>query len=105
LAGDGWSVGSGSLPIVAVQVGDPLLASNLSQALLDDGFWVPAIRPPTVPQGKAMLRISLSAEHRWDQIEAFCDRLAIRRSIAKKGEIREIGFESGIYRRNNESKD
>jgi 8-amino-7-oxononanoate synthase len=104
LAGDGWSVGSGSLPIVSVQVGDPLLASNLSQALLDDGFWVPAIRPPTVPKGKAMLRISLSAEHRWDQIEAFCDRLAIRRSIAKKGEIREIGFESGIYRRNNESK-
>jgi 8-amino-7-oxononanoate synthase len=85
LAGEGWSVVPGSLPIVAVQVGDPLVAWNLSQALLDDGFWVPAIRPPTVPQGKAMLRISLSAEHRWGQIEAFCDRLANRRSIAKKG--------------------
>jgi 8-amino-7-oxononanoate synthase len=87
LAGDGWWVAPGSIPIVAVQVGDPLVAWNLSQALLNDGFWVPAIRPPTVPQGKAMLRISLSAEHRWEQIEAFCDRLASRQSIAKKGGI------------------
>ncbi|MFN9551561.1 MAG: aminotransferase class I/II-fold pyridoxal phosphate-dependent enzyme [Pirellulaceae bacterium] len=87
LAGDGWSVVPGSLPIVAVQVGDPMVAWNLSRALLDDGFWVPAIRPPTVPQGKAILRISLSAEHRWEQIEAFCNRLANRRSMAKKGGI------------------
>jgi 8-amino-7-oxononanoate synthase len=87
LARDGWSVVPGSLPIVAVQVGDPCVAWNLSQSLLADGFWVPAIRPPTVPQGKAMLRISLSAEHRWEQIEALCDRLAARRSIAEKGGI------------------
>lgn len=40
-----------------------------ADALLEHGFWVPAIRPPTVPIGTARLRLSLSAAHETVDIE------------------------------------
>ena len=41
----------------------PARAVALSQVLCDCGLFVPAIRPPTVPEGEACLRISLTAAH------------------------------------------
>jgi 8-amino-7-oxononanoate synthase len=55
--------------IQPVVVGEAKAASALSAKLLDAGFWVPAIRPPTVPEGSARLRVSLSALHTQEQIE------------------------------------
>ena len=55
--------------IQPVVVGDAKAASARSEKLLDGGFWVPAIRPPTVPEGSARLRVSLSALHTEEQIE------------------------------------
>jgi 8-amino-7-oxononanoate synthase len=49
--------------IAPVIVGEAEQAVRLSRALHDDGFVVPAIRPPTVPPGTARLRISCSAAH------------------------------------------
>lgn len=49
--------------IQALVVGDNEAALKLSAGLLEQGYWVPAIRPPTVPAGTARLRISLSAAH------------------------------------------
>jgi 8-amino-7-oxononanoate synthase len=52
-------------------VGDSLRALQLSEALLQQGILIGAIRPPTVPQGSARLRITFSALHD----EAHIDRL------------------------------
>ncbi len=49
--------------IHAVVIGDNHRTSEISNKLLNMGFFVSAIRPPTVPKGKARLRITLSANH------------------------------------------
>ena len=60
------------IPIVPVIVGSDDKAVALSSHLNEQDFYVPAIRPPTVPEGTARLRISISAAHTHDHI----DRLA-----------------------------
>ncbi len=50
-------------PIVPIVVGAPEPALAASQALLDQGFLVTAIRPPSVPEGTARLRVTFMASH------------------------------------------
>jgi len=50
-------------PIVPIILGSEARAIAASRDLLDEGLWVPAIRPPTVPPGTSRLRITLSAAH------------------------------------------
>jgi 8-amino-7-oxononanoate synthase len=57
-------------------IGDTDAALALSQALETKGFWVSAIRPPTVPAGSARLRITLSAAHSKEQVEQLLQTLA-----------------------------
>ncbi|WP_018995069.1 8-amino-7-oxononanoate synthase [Thioalkalivibrio sp. ALJ2] len=57
-------------PIQPVQIGDAHRASDVAERLLAAGFLVPAIRPPTVPEGQARLRITLSAAHTEAQVDA-----------------------------------
>ncbi|MGC8854744.1 MAG: 8-amino-7-oxononanoate synthase [Halothiobacillaceae bacterium] len=64
-------------PIQPILVGDAGEALGLSQQLLDTGIQVTAIRPPTVPQGTARLRITLSALHRPEDIDQLLDTLAM----------------------------
>lgn len=59
----GWNVGGDDSPIIPIFVGDPNLCVAYSISLLSAGCFVPAIRPPTVPVGKSLLRISLSTAH------------------------------------------
>jgi 8-amino-7-oxononanoate synthase len=55
-------------PIQPLLVGDSQRAVDLSQQLLELGFLVSAIRPPTVPQGKARLRVTFSANHQANDV-------------------------------------
>jgi 8-amino-7-oxononanoate synthase len=50
-------------PIVPVVLGTEEAALLASARLLERGYWVPAIRPPTVPPGTCRLRVTLSAAH------------------------------------------
>jgi len=54
--------------IQPILVGDDIRALNLSHLLHEQGFWVSAIRPPTVPEGQSRLRVTLSAEHTAEQV-------------------------------------
>ncbi|KAF3982930.1 MAG: 8-amino-7-oxononanoate synthase [Methylococcales symbiont of Hymedesmia sp. n. MRB-2018] len=56
-------------------IGDSQSAIRLSNDLLDKGFLVSAIRPPTVPKGQARLRITFSANHDEQQIDQLLDAL------------------------------
>ena len=60
--------------------GEADAAVALSKALWDRGLYVPAIRPPTVPPGTARLRISLSAAHTDEDVDAL---LAALRDAAR----------------------
>ena len=62
-------------PIVPVLVGDSAQTLQVSQALLDAGYFVQGIRPPTVPVGTARLRIALSAAHTREQIDGLIQAL------------------------------
>jgi 8-amino-7-oxononanoate synthase len=59
----GWNVGRSASQIVPIIVGEPDLAVSLAASLRERGLFVPAIRPPTVPEGEACLRISLTFGH------------------------------------------
>lgn len=59
----GFQVSPWPTPILPIVIGDVEETISIAQHLWDKGIFVPAIRPPTVPQGESCLRISLSALH------------------------------------------
>ncbi|MFW2178227.1 MULTISPECIES: aminotransferase class I/II-fold pyridoxal phosphate-dependent enzyme [unclassified Moraxella] len=84
LNAQGWQVGiDDELPttaIIPVLIGDNDKAVALADKLKSAGFWVSAIRPPTVPVGTARLRFCVSASHSSEQIEQL---LTIMASLAQ----------------------
>jgi len=75
LAEQGWDVGRSASQIIPLVVGDPQRAVRLAAALRRRGLFVPAIRPPTVPEGEACLRISLTYGHSEAMVEQLVDAL------------------------------
>jgi 8-amino-7-oxononanoate synthase len=65
-----------STPIQPLLLGDAARALAASEALLERGFLVTAIRPPTVPGGGARLRIALSARHGAADVDRLLEALA-----------------------------
>lgn len=59
----GYSVGNSRCQIVPLVIGETKSALAMSRWLEECGLLVPAIRPPSVPEGTARLRISLTAGH------------------------------------------
>ncbi|WP_312348504.1 8-amino-7-oxononanoate synthase [Stenotrophomonas acidaminiphila] len=68
-------------PIQPLLCGDEATVMALGAALEQSGFMVGAIRPPTVPEGKARLRITLSALHTLEQVKALVEATARARDL------------------------
>ena len=64
-------------PIIPIVLGTEQAALNASAALLQEGLWVPAIRPPTVPVGTSRLRVTLSAAHTDEDVSRLLHALAL----------------------------
>ncbi|HEX8782848.1 MAG TPA: 8-amino-7-oxononanoate synthase [Steroidobacteraceae bacterium] len=71
----GVPLGSSTTPIQPVLLGSPAAALAAQRHLAAAGYWVVAIRPPTVPAGSARLRITLSATHTEAQVDALAGEL------------------------------
>lgn len=72
----GLTLLSSPTPIQPVVLGTAEAALRASQRLREQGILVPAIRPPTVPEGSARLRITFSAAHEEAQVDRLLDALS-----------------------------
>jgi len=72
----GLALGASETPIQPLLCGDSRRALMISRQLAQQGIWVTPIRPPTVPEGSARLRISLSAAHQKEHIDQLLSALS-----------------------------
>ena len=75
LTRQGWNIGASASQIIPLVVGDPERTVRMSAELRERGLFAPAIRPPTVPEGEACLRISLTFGHTEEMIAALLESL------------------------------
>ena len=73
-------------PIQPWVLGDESAALAAAEALFASGFWVPAIRPPTVPTGSARLRFTFSASHSDEDVNRLLVTLAALRGRGLVGQ-------------------
>ena len=66
----GWNTGPSQSQIIPILVGEPEWTMSLAGKLREQGFFVPGIRPPSVPEGESLLRLSLSYVHTEEQINS-----------------------------------
>jgi 8-amino-7-oxononanoate synthase len=89
LRAEGWKVGPTASQIIPLIVGDAISATRLARQLASRGMLVPAIRPPSVPEGESLVRVSLTAAHTEAMIDQLCAALESLRqetAAAKVGE-------------------
>jgi 8-amino-7-oxononanoate synthase len=72
----GLTVPYGVTPIIPVHIGSSEHALAVSARLEEAGVWAPAIRPPTVPDGAARLRLSVMATHTVEDLEYAANAIA-----------------------------
>jgi 8-amino-7-oxononanoate synthase len=76
----GLDAGGAEAQIVPVIAGEAPAAVALADRLADEGFFVPAIRPPSVPLGRSLVRVSLSWRHTSDDLDRLAAALAASRT-------------------------
>lgn len=69
----GFDTGASETPITPVMLGDAQLAQDFSRALFERNVFAMAIKYPTVPQGKARIRVMISAAHEREDLDKGLD--------------------------------
>jgi len=69
-------------PIVPIEVGSEAAALEAAARLQRSGFFVPAIRPPTVPEGTSRLRVVVTAGHEEEEVAE------LARALSESGVLR-----------------
>ena len=70
-----WQLGESTTAIHPVIIGPNDATVRAGEALYEQGLWVGTIRPPTVPQGTARLRLTLSATHTEQEVARLASAL------------------------------
>jgi glycine C-acetyltransferase len=73
----GFRVSPGDHPIVPVMLGEARLASNMADGLLEEGVYVIGFSYPVVPEGKARIRVQISAAHTRPDLEFALEKFAM----------------------------
>lgn len=73
LAALGFDLGASTTPITPIMLGEAPLAQRFSAQLYDAGVFAMALGYPTVPQGKARIRVMISAAHSQDDLDRGLD--------------------------------
>jgi glycine C-acetyltransferase len=72
----------GLSPIIPIIIGDTKQATEAARKLLDNGIFIQAIRPPTVAEGTARLRLTISSEHTKEEIKVAAKKIKEAASAA-----------------------
>ncbi|HBO97852.1 MAG TPA: 8-amino-7-oxononanoate synthase [Candidatus Omnitrophica bacterium] len=73
----GFNTLKSQTPIIPIVVGESSVAVEFSRRLLEEGIFVSAIRPPTVPAGTARLRLTVMATHTREDLEYTLEKLRV----------------------------
>ena len=86
-----WQMSPSITPIQPLVLGSNAVALLASKRLDEAGYWIPAIRPPTVPEGSARLRITFSANHSIESVrELICELQKIEASVHTSSETKTV---------------
>lgn len=86
MAGLGFNVGNSQTPITPVMLGEASIAHGMSKRLYEEGVFAMALGYPTVPKGKARIRVMVSAGHTKDDLDFGIEKFA------------KVGKELGVIR-------
>ncbi|MCK2221978.1 aminotransferase class I/II-fold pyridoxal phosphate-dependent enzyme [Actinomadura sp. ATCC 31491] len=76
LAGHGFTLPPGDTPTVPIEIGDPVTCCRFWTALLEEGVLANAMLPPAVPEGRSLIRVSVTAAHTEAQVDRLLEALA-----------------------------
>ena len=65
----GFETGDSNSQIIPVIIGDEEMTIELSEHLKNEGLFATAIRPPTVPAGSSLIRITITAKHQKEDLD------------------------------------